>query len=133
MAALAGSSVSRAGGTADLDKDLALLFNVPIRAARRRASLIQLEGAVAGRWGAEGRLGVHPGQERGDTREIGRAFLRKENLGAEERMGHAVGQHSVYLYCLPSCFFPLQLYLFHCKNTFLFLSLLPSSTNELFQ
>lgn len=105
MAALAGSSVSRAGGTADLDKDLALLFNVPVRAARRRASLIQLEGAVAGRWGAEGRLGVRPGQERGDTREIGHAFLRKENLGVEERMGHAVGQHSIYLYCLPSCLF----------------------------
>lgn len=55
---------------ADLDKDLALLFNVPVQAARHRASLIQLEGAAAGRWGAQGWLGVCPragaGRHEGD-------------------------------------------------------------------
>lgn len=52
---------------ADLDKDLASLFNVP---ARRRAFLIQLEGAAAGRWGAKGWLGACPraggGRHEGD-------------------------------------------------------------------
>lgn len=66
-------------------------------------------------------------------REISHAFLRKENLGVEERMGRAVGHPPIDLYCLPSYSFLLQLYLRHCKTTFLFLSLLPSPTHELFQ
>lgn len=34
-------------------------------------------------------------------REMGHAFLRKETLGVEERVGHAVGHHPIDLYCLP--------------------------------
>jgi len=116
--ALAGLVECRAGGTAGLDKDLALLLNVPVQAARRRASLIQLEGAVAGRSGAKGLAGCVPGNRRGRPEGDQQCLLRKQNLGMEEWMGNGVD-----LYCLPPCSFLLQLCLPHCKTIFPHLSL----------
>lgn len=67
------------------------LFNVPDQAARHRASLIQLEGAAAGRWGAKGWLGVCPRAGAGRHEGDGPCLSEKGDSGGGGKGGSCSG------------------------------------------